>query len=84
MSSLSTIKGSKNPVQARRPRKGFALAIDCKVLQSRSFRGMLVSVAGLRVVPANAIASYSINIDTDVRAHTKTSLSVRRRLASPA
>ena len=44
---------------------------------------MLVSVACVRV-PPNAITSYSINIDTDVRAHTKTSLSVRRRLTSPA
>ncbi len=41
------------------------------------------AVAGLRV-PANAIASGSIDIDTDVRVHTKTSLSVRRRFASPA
>ena len=44
---------------------------------------MLVAVACVRV-PPNAITSYAINIDTDVRAHTKISLSVTRRVASPA
>ena len=41
------------------------------------------AVAGLRV-PANAIASGSINIDRDVGVHTKISLSVSRRVVSPA
>ena len=44
---------------------------------------MLVSVATV-LAPPNAITRYSINIDTDVHVHTKISLSVRRRLASPA
>ena len=43
---------------------------------------MLVAVAC--GVPPIAITSHAINIDTDVRAHTKISLSVRRRLVSPA
>ena len=44
---------------------------------------MLVSVACVRV-PLYAIASYSIDVDTDARVHTKTSLSVSRRVVSPA
>ena len=44
---------------------------------------MLVSGAGLRV-PANGVVLYPSNIDRDVGVHTKISLSVSRRVVSPA
>ena len=59
---------------------GFGSAIKCYY----AARGIsTTAVAGLRV-PANAIASGSINIDRDVGVHTKISLSVSRRVVSPA
>ena len=44
---------------------------------------MLVSGAGLPV-PANGVVLYPSNIDRDVGVHTKISLSVSRRVFSPA
>ena len=62
------------------PKPAGASAIKCYY----AARGISsTAVAGTRR-PANAIASGSINTDRDVGVHTKISLSVSRRVVSPA